>query len=90
MEKSSPLAIRGGSKTAATSKVEHFMIIVNGFQPLTIITKSSTLDVTAVLDPPLVLSVDSTYIYTCLVWVSANSNVLNELQSMRPSGLQLY
>ena len=29
------------------------MIIVNGFQPLTIITKSSTLDVAAVLDPPL-------------------------------------
>ena len=28
---------------------------VNGFQPLTIITKSSTLDVAAVLDPPLSL-----------------------------------
>ena len=49
------IVFRGGSKTAATSKVELFMIIVNGFQPLTIITKSSTLDVTAVLDPPLVL-----------------------------------
>ena len=44
---------RGGSRTAATSKVEFFVIIVNGFQQLTIITKSSTLDVTAVLDPPL-------------------------------------
>ena len=29
------------------------MIIVNGFQPLTIITKRSTLDVVAVLDSPL-------------------------------------
>ena len=44
---------RGGSKTAATSKMELFVIIVNGFKPLTIITKSSTLDVSAVLDPPL-------------------------------------
>ena len=29
------------------------MIIVNGFQPLTIVTKHSILDVAAVLDPPL-------------------------------------
>ena len=46
--------IRGGSKTAATSKIERFVIIVNGFQPLTIITKCSILDVAVVaLDPPL-------------------------------------
>ena len=45
---------RGGSRAAATSKVELFVIIVNGFQPLTIIINSSTLDVAAVLDPPLV------------------------------------
>ena len=44
---------RGGSRTAATSKMELFVIIVNGFKPLTIITKSSILDVAAVLDPPL-------------------------------------
>ena len=31
-----------------------FVIIVNGFQPLTIITKSSTLDVAAVLYPSLI------------------------------------
>ena len=37
-----------------TSKVELFVMIVNGLQPLTIITKSSTLDVAAVPDPPLV------------------------------------
>ena len=47
---------RGGSRTAATSKMELFVIIVNGFQSLTIITKSFSLDVAAVLDPPLGLS----------------------------------
>ena len=46
---------RGGrSRTAATSKIEIFVIIVNDFQPLTIITKCSILDVAAVLDPPLI------------------------------------
>ena len=44
---------RGGSRAAATSKMECFVIIVNGFQPLTIITKHSLLDVTAALYPPL-------------------------------------
>ena len=43
----------GGSRTAAISKMEHFVIIVNGFQSLTIITKRSILDVAAALDPPL-------------------------------------
>ena len=42
-----------GSRTAATSKMEHFVIIVNGWKPLTIITKRSILNVAAVLDPPL-------------------------------------
>ena len=45
---------RGESRTAETSKVQLFVIIVNGWKPLTIITKSSTLDVAAVLDPLLV------------------------------------
>ena len=44
---------RGGSRIAATSKMELLVITVNGFQPLTIITKCSILDVAAVLDPPL-------------------------------------
>ena len=44
----------GESRAAATSKMERFVIIVNGFQPLTIITKRSILDVAAALDPPLV------------------------------------
>ena len=46
--------IRGGSRTAAIFKMEHFVIIVNGFQQLTIITKCSIVDVAAVLDPPLI------------------------------------
>ena len=45
---------RDGSRAAATSKMECFVIIVNGFQPLTIITKHSILDVAAALDPPLI------------------------------------
>ena len=45
--------LRGGSRAAATSKMKRFVIIVNGFQPLTIITKHSILDVEAALDPPV-------------------------------------
>ena len=45
---------RGGSKTAATSKMEFFVIIVNGFQSLTVIKKCSILDLATVLDLLLV------------------------------------
>ena len=44
---------RGGSRAAAISRMELFVIIVNGFQLLTIITKRSILGVAAALDPPL-------------------------------------
>ena len=47
------LICRSGCRTIATSRMEHFVIIVNGWKPLTIITISSILDVAAVLDPPL-------------------------------------
>ena len=53
--KTNGIVFRGGSRVAATSKMERFVIIVNGFQSLTIITKRSILDVAAALDPPLVL-----------------------------------
>ena len=43
--------IRGGSRTAATSKMERF-------QPLTIITKRSILDVAVALDPPMNMHTD--------------------------------
>ena len=45
---------RGGSRAAATSKMERFVIIVNGFQSLTIIIKRFILDIVAVLDTPLI------------------------------------
>ena len=46
---------RSGSRDAATSKMECFVIIVNGWKPLTIIRKHSIsiLDVAAALDPAL-------------------------------------
>ena len=48
------MVCRGGSRAAATSKMELFVIIVNDFQPLTIITKGPILDAATALDPPLV------------------------------------
>ena len=47
------MTVRGGSRTNATSKMERFVIIINGFHLLIIITKLSILDVAAVLDVPL-------------------------------------
>ena len=35
--------------------MKHFVLIVNGWKRLAIITKSSILDVAAVLDPPLLI-----------------------------------
>ena len=47
------LQVRGGFRAAAASKMERFVIIVNRFQPITIITKHSILNVAGILDPPL-------------------------------------
>ena len=44
---------RDEARAAAASKMERFVIIANGFQPLTIITKRFILDVAAALDPLL-------------------------------------
>ena len=49
------IALRGGSRAAATSKMKYFVIIVNGFQSSTIIKKHSILDVAAALDQSLAL-----------------------------------
>ena len=65
---------KGGSRATATSKMERFVIIVNGWKPLTIITKRSILDVAAALDPPLM-----TVSETCLNQVK---NVANLLRGM--------
>ena len=45
--------------------MECFVIIVNGFEPLTIITKHSILDVAAALNPPLgwTTSINNLYMY---------------------------
>ena len=47
--------IRGKPGTAGTSKMEGFVIIVNSWKPLTVITKHSILDVAAALDPLLAI-----------------------------------
>ena len=46
-------SFKGGSRTPANSKIKFFMTVANGFQPLTFVTKGSTLDVAGVLNPPL-------------------------------------
>ena len=62
------ISVRGNSKEITlgtnpgtdltTAKIEHFVIIINGSKPLTVITKSSILDVAAVLDPPLQIQLE--------------------------------
>ena len=54
--KTEHLKSRGGSRFAATSKMERFVIIVNSWKPLTGIIKRSILDVAAALDSPLLKS----------------------------------
>ena len=54
--------IRDGSKAAAKSKMERFVIIANGWKPLTIIKNRSILDVAAAVDPPLVIFKTLTFI----------------------------
>ena len=47
------ILFRGGSRAVATCKMECFVIIVNGWKQLTIITKHSILDLAAALVPLL-------------------------------------
>ena len=53
-----PVTLRGRSRAAATSKMDCFVIIVNGYKPLTNTTNHSILGVAAVLDPSLTLKED--------------------------------
>ena len=71
---------RGGNRTATTYKMERFVIIVNDWKPLTVITKRSILDVTAVLDPPLfcilrallqTLPSKTFYVKYCLIYITS-------------------
>ena len=69
--------VRGGSRAAATSKIERFVIIVNGFQPLTIITKCSILDVATVLDLPLNVFIKSLfYLHLIVTMLKFSSPVI--------------
>ena len=69
--KSIVIVFRGGSRNVATSKMERFVIVVTGFQPLTIITKRSILDVAAVLDPPLVFNVTNSFCYNAVFYLKS-------------------
>ena len=57
----------GGSRAAAASKMEHFVIIVNGWMSLTIITKRSIMDVAAALDPPLLMLIRVNKVFKNLI-----------------------
>ena len=69
---------RGGSKTAATSKMERFVIIFNGWKSLTITTKPSILDVAAVLESPLNFKTLSVY-YNNYLWLSVLNITKSEI-----------
>ena len=47
--------LRGVYRTPATSKMKLFVTFVNGFQPLTNLTKNSMLDVAGVLETSLII-----------------------------------
>ena len=70
---------RDGSMTAVTSKMESFVITVNGFKPLTVITKLSILDVAAVLDPPMICVHYIYILYLCICIVHCSSSGLSTL-----------
>ena len=68
---------RGGSRAAAASKMECFVIVVNSFQPLTIITKHSILVVAAALDPPL--SSLQVYLYAFMPCIFSEKGTFSEI-----------
>ena len=49
--------------------MERFVIIVNGWKPLTVITKRSILDIAAVLDPPPISPLLSSVVAWCKNWL---------------------
>ena len=72
---------KGGSRTAATPKMERFVIVVHGFQSLTIITKRSISDTAVVLDPHLRLNcIDFAHIFA--IFLSSN-NILKTRDSIQ-------
>ena len=84
-QKTSKEFIRGGSRTAATSKVEFFVIIVNGCKLSTIITKSSILDAAAVPDPHLFILLKffvETALSAVLIYVSMKNMKKEQYMSL--------
>ena len=55
--------LRGVYRTPATSKMKLFVTFVNGFQPLTNLTKNSMLDVAGVLETSLIIIHIKVFIY---------------------------
>ena len=47
------VSLTDGSRATATSKIQRLVIIVNGWKPITVVTKYSILDVAESLDSPL-------------------------------------
>ena len=58
---------RGVSRTPLTSKIKLFVTLVNGFQPLTNVTKNSMLDVARFLETPLIVIYNKVFIYQSFI-----------------------
>ena len=68
--------------------MEHFVIIVNGWKSLTVITKCSILDVAVVLDPPVHMdaclntSVDVALIFYFSKSIKEHSDLRSSIKSL--------
>ena len=96
-DKFQAIVVRDGSKAAATSMMERFVIIVNDFQPLTITKKRPILNVAAVLDPPLVVKKNSRMKDSYNDSTSDNNQLLNksskasmEVKRLRNLALEIF
>ena len=98
-----PTLFRGRSKATATSKMECFVIIVNGWKQLSIITKRSILDVAVVLDPPTFLKICSfqwsimlfivDIIYIAGVWIDfvwSNSDIFQCTDNLKEMYVRIH
>ena len=61
--------------------MEYFVIIVNGWKPLTIIAKHSILDIAAVLDPPLICKGKEVVKSNPLVLITLREHIWETLSS---------
>ena len=82
--------IKGDPRASATSKLDRFVIIVNGFQPLTIITKRYILDVAAALDPPLEIKLYRRARKKKNLTLKKFRRIQNPVKHLRWSNLQKY